>query len=116
MARRYYVFGGTLALVALAGFAMATPLFGVFETTPLLNTVHLVAAVGTMVSASRGIGTMRRWGQLAGYVFAALAVAGFATDGSSVANLLPLSNTNAWFHLVTALVFLYHALLAPPTI
>jgi hypothetical protein len=116
MARRFYVLAAILALLALAGFAMPSPLVGVFETTPLLNGVHLVAALATAVSASRGLRTMRRWGQLAGYVFAALAVAGFATDGPSVANLLPLSETNAWFHLVTALVFLYHALLAPPTI
>ena len=116
MARRYFVLAGLLAALGLLGFAMRSPLFGVFETTALLNVVHLAAAVGTAVSALRGLGTMRLWGQIAGYVFAALAIAGFATDAASVANLLPLSAANAWFHLVMALVFLYHALLAPPTI
>ena len=29
---------------------------------------------------------------------------------------LPLSDANAWWHLALTLFFLYHALLAPPTI
>ena len=116
MARRYYVFAALLAVLGLIGFAVPSPLFGVFGTTPLLNAVHLLAALGTAIAAARGLGPMRWWGQVAGYVFAALAIAGFATDGDSVANLLPLSAANAWFHLATALAFLYHALLAPPTI
>lgn len=116
MARRYYVLAALLAGLGLLGFAMPSPLFGVFETTPLLNALHLLGALGTAAAAARGLAPMRSWGQVAGYAFAALAIAAFATDGESVANLLPLSAANAWFHLATALVFLYHALLAPPTI
>jgi hypothetical protein len=37
-------------------------------------------------------------------------------EPSSLGGVLPLSNSNAWFHLLMSLVFLYHALLAPPTL
>ena len=116
MARRYHVIAGVLIVLGGLGFVLPTPLFGVFEVTPLLNVVHLAAGVLAGAAATRGLGTMRAWGQILGYVFAALAVAGFATDADAVANLLPLSTRNAWFHLAMALVFLYHALLAPPTL
>jgi hypothetical protein len=116
MARRYYVVAALLILVGLAGILLSNPIAGVFEVTPLLDGIHIVAGVVTALAASRGLGTMRAWGQMLGYLFAALAVAGFATDAQSAANLLPLSDSNAWFHLVLALVYLYHALLAPPTI
>jgi NADH:ubiquinone oxidoreductase subunit K len=116
MARRFYLLAAVLAVIGVLGFVTASPMFGVFETTPLLNAVHLGAAVLTFIAATRGLGTMRAWGQVLGYIFAALTIAGFATDADFVANLLPLSDSNAWFHLALTLVYLYHALLAPPTI
>jgi hypothetical protein len=116
MARRYYVVAALLALVGGLGFVLPQPLFGVFEVTPLLNLVHLAAALLTAIAARRGLGTMRAWGQALGYLFAALAGLAFAADAPLVASTLPLSDSNAWFHLVVALIFLYHALLAPPTL
>jgi hypothetical protein len=116
MRRRYYIAAAVLISVGVAGFLFPSPLGGIFEVTPLLNGVHVAAGIAAALAASRGLGTMRWWGQLLGYAFTALAVAGFATDASAAANLLPLSDSNAWFHLTMALVFLYHALLAPPTL
>jgi hypothetical protein len=116
MARRYFTIAAVLAGMGILGFVAAGPVFGVYETTPALNVLHLLAALGTAIAATRGIGSMRTWGQLLGYVFAALAIAGFAADADLVANLLPLTHSNAWVHLVLALLFLYHALLAPPTL
>ena len=116
MARRFYAIAASLAVIGGLGFLLPSPILGVFETTPALNTIHLAAAVVSAFAATRGIGTMRSCGRLLGYVFAALAVAGFVIDAASVGNVVPLSATNAWFHLVMALVLLYHALLAPPVL
>ena len=116
MARRFYLLASVLAVAGVLGFVMSSPMFGVFETTPLLNTIHLGAALVTFIAAARGLGTMRAWGQMLGYIFAALTIAGFATDANFVAGLLPLSDSNAWFHLALTAIYLYHALLAPPTI
>lgn len=116
MATRFYVLSALLVVLGGLGFARPSPIAGIFETTPLLNVIHLIAGLTAGVAARRGLGTMRRCGQILGYLFAALAVAGFATDAAFVHGLLPLSAANAWFHLALTLVFLYYALLAPPTL
>jgi hypothetical protein len=115
MSRRFYFLSTVLIVFAVLGFVLPTPLFGVFEVTPLLNAVHLGAGVVTALAARRGLGTMRNWGRLLGYLFAALTVAAVMIDGDAVADLLPLSDANAWLHLGVTMVFLYHALLAPPS-
>ena len=116
MATRFLILAALLAAGGVLGFVLPSPLFGVFDTTSVLNATHLAAAALTAVAARRGLGTMRSWGQILGWVFVALAIAGFAADADSVGNILPLSDSNAWFHLGLALVYLYHALLAPPTV
>jgi hypothetical protein len=57
---------------------------------------------------------MRAYGRWLGYTFAVLTAAAMVMDGPAIAQLLPLTNSNAWFHLALALAFLYNALLAPP--
>ena len=116
MARRYYGLAGVLVLLGAVGFALPSPVLGVVDVTPALNVVHLVAGVIAGFAATRGLRTMRSAGQLLGYLFAALAAAAFLADASAVAGVLPLSTSNGWLHLTFALVFLYHALLAPPTV
>jgi hypothetical protein len=115
MAKRYYALAAALAAIGILGFVLPTPMLGTFETTAALNGLHLAAAVLTAVAAARGLGTMRAWGQMLGYVFAALSIAAFAAGPELVGGLLPLSTSNAGFHLLLALIFLYHALLAPPS-
>jgi hypothetical protein len=116
MATRFFFLAAVLVTLAVLGFAMPSPLFGVFETTPTLNIIHGGAGVMAAIAATRGLGTMRACGQILGYTFAALSVAGMVTDAGAVAHVLPLTNSNVWFHLVATLVFLYYALLAPPTL
>jgi hypothetical protein len=116
MARRFYILGSALIALGVGGFFADGTVAGVFEVTPLLNVVHIAAGAITAYSATRGLGTMRVCGQALGYVFAAFTIAAFALDGSAIGNVLPLSTANAWFHLTLTLVFLYHALLAPPTL
>lgn len=116
MAIRFYLLAVVLGVLGIWGFLSGGPLLGIFDVTALLNVVHLTAAIAAATAAMRGLGTMRAVGQMLGYVFAALATAAFVMEPSSLGGVLPLSNSNAWFHLLMALVFLYHALLAPPTL
>ena len=116
MATRYYLVGAVLMLIGIVGFLVPSPVFGVFEVTPPLNALHVGAGGMAIGAATRGLGTMRSWGKLLGVIFVGLTIAAFALDAATVANVLPLTDSNAWFHLVVALVFLYHALLAPPTL
>jgi hypothetical protein len=114
MRRRYYAVAAVLALAGLAGLARPAALAGWFGATPVSNAVHLGAAVCTAYAATRGLGAMRWWGKVLGLLFVGLAVAAIALDDATVAHLLPLTNSHAWFHLIIGCVFLYHALLAPP--
>jgi hypothetical protein len=116
MATRYYIVGFLLILLGIVGFFAAESIAGVLDVTSPLNAIHMAAGAMTIGAATRGLGTMRAWGKLLGFSFAILAVAGFTLDGATVNDLLPLTDNNAWLHLVFALVFLYHALLAPPTL
>jgi hypothetical protein len=115
MALRFRVLATALVAAGVLGFVLPAPLFGVFEVTPALNVVHLATGVAAGTAATRGVGAMRACGRWVGAIFALLAAVAAATDAPTVANLLPLSNSNAWFHLAMALVFLYQALLAPPS-
>ena len=114
MALRFCILAVVLVVIGVLGFALQSPLFGVLEVTPALNVWHIVAGGAAGIAATRGLGTMRACGRWLGYGFAVLTAAAIATDGPSIANLLPLTNSNAWFHLALTLTFLYNALLAPP--
>jgi hypothetical protein len=116
MAARYYVVGALLVIVGIVGFLLPNPVFGIFDVTPPLNALHVGAGAMSIGAATRGLGTMRGWGKLLGFGFVGLAIAGFAMEAATVAHVLPLSDSNAWLHLVVGLIFLYHALLAPPTL
>jgi hypothetical protein len=116
MAGRYYVLGMLLIAVGFAGFLLSSPLLGVLEVSPALNIIHLVAGAATIAAAVRGLGAMRTWGKLLGFIFLVSAIVAFAVDGGPLAGLLPLTDSNAWAHLAIALAYLYHALLAPPTL
>jgi Domain of unknown function (DUF4383) len=113
---RYFVLALLLVMLGVLGFAVGDPLFGSIEVTPLGNALHVLAGLCTAVAATRGIGSMRMWGKILGFLFLALSIAAFAAEGTLVANALPLTDSNAWLHLALACVFLYHALLAPPTL
>jgi hypothetical protein len=116
MRSRYLVVALLLVILGVLGFVLADPLFGKVEVTPLGNAVHVLAGLCTAIAATRGIGSMRMWGKILGFLFLALSIAAFAADGTLIGNALPLTDSNAWLHLALACVFLYHALLAPPTL
>jgi hypothetical protein len=109
MRLRYYVLAillvalGVLAVLDLVG---SIPLIGAFPVSPIDGPAYLVSGVCAAFAARRGLGAMRMWGKILGVGYAAWAAAGFVLDGGGA----------AWLHAGVALIFLYHALLAPPTL
>ena len=116
MARRFYVLAALLVGLGAAGFLDPSSRWAGVAFTPALNALHLALGLGTAIAAARGLGTMRAWGKVAGLALLALAIAALTIDSPAVARLLPLTGVNAALHGVLAIVFLYHALLAPPTL
>ncbi len=106
MRAQYYVSGVLLVLLGALGFILPRPLFGQLPVTVVHNAAHLAAGVIALTAAARGLLAMRMVGRLLGVAFVVLATAGFVMD----------SGATAWLHVALALFFLYHALLAPPTL
>jgi hypothetical protein len=106
MAPRYYAFAALLMLLGLIGLIGSSPLLGMVPLTPIQSLFHMVTGACAGYAATRGLGTMRLWGKILGFAYLAVAVADFVMHGG----------TTAWLHLAIALFFLYHALLAPPTL
>jgi hypothetical protein len=106
MARRYYVVALLLTAAGVVGLLAPASASDVLTVTPVHSVVHLASGACAGFAASRGLGTMRLWGKILGVGYLALAIAGFVMD----------SSTLAWLHLGVSAIFLYHALLAPPTL
>ena len=105
MTLRYQVLGTVLIVAAIVGFVAPGAL--PFVTPRLVHhAAHLSAGVCAIGAARRGVGAMRAVGKVLGLGFVVLAVAGFVTENSAL----------AWMHVGVAVVFFYHALLAPPTL
>jgi hypothetical protein len=106
MARRYYVLAVLLTAAGVVGLWAPASVSDVLTVTPVHSAFHLASGACAGFAATRGLGTMRLWGKILGTAYLALAIAGFVMD----------SGTLAWLHLGIAALFLYHALLAPPTL
>jgi hypothetical protein len=105
MAARYYVIAALLVVLGVLGLAAPGSMSDWLTVTPVHSVFYLVSGLCAGVAATRGLGTMRLWGKILGFAYLTLAIAGFVMDGGNA----------AWLHLALALLFLYHALLAPPT-
>ena len=106
MARRYFVLALLLAASGVVGLLARGSVSDALTITPVHSVFHLASGACAGFAATRGLGTMRLWGKILGIGYLALAIAGFVMD----------SGTLAWLHLGIAALFLYHALLAPPTL
>ena len=97
------VFGAIYLLVGLVGFALDSPLFGLFEVNPLHNIVHILlgailvyaaSSTPTAILANRGVGA----------VLVLLGILGIAfPDGFG---LVPLGGNDIWLHLATGAILL----------
>ena len=112
MKNLYLVLGGVLVLVGILGFVMPSPLLGLFEVNMLHNIIHLASGGLTILAATQGIGAMRLWGKLFGFVYLAVAIAGFVTP--DLFGLMHVNMPDNLLHLGLAAIFLYVGLVAPP--
>ena len=106
MASRFYAVAALLLVLGVLGLSGSTPLFGVLPLTRIHSLVHIASAAYAGYAATRGLGAMRLCGKVMGFAYLALAIADFMMAGG----------TTAWLHLGLGAFFLYHALLAPPTL
>jgi uncharacterized protein DUF4383 len=112
MKNLYLLLGSVLVLVGLAGFAMPSPLLGLFEVNALHNVVHLLTGGLTLLAATQGIGAMRTWGKLLGAAYLVVAIAGFVSP--DMFGLMHVNAPDNLLHLALAVVYLYVGLIAPP--
>ena len=97
------VFGAVYVLVGVAGFVLDSPLFGLFDVSPLHNTVHLLLGAillyGTSSTRS-AVMTARAVGAL----LVLLGILGIAfPDGFDLA---PLGGNDIWLHLASGVILL----------
>ena len=96
-------FGAIYLLVGIVGFALDSPLLGLFDVNLLHNIVHIVLGAvllyasmsySTAILATRGVGA----------VLVVLGILGFVSpDGFG---LVPLGGHDIWLHLVTGAILL----------
>jgi hypothetical protein len=97
------VFGVVYLAAGIAGFFLASPIFGLFEVNVLHNIVHLVLGAillwGMMNTASAVLAN--RW---VGVVLLVLGVLGiFVTNPL---NLVPIGDKDVWLHLGSGIILL----------
>lgn len=97
------VFGAIYVIAGLAGFVLASPLFGLFEVNALHNIVHLlIGAILLYGATTTPAAIMTNRG--VGAVLLLLGVLGFIIpDGLG---LVPLGGNDIWLHLVTGVILL----------
>jgi hypothetical protein len=97
------VFGVIYVLAGLAGFVLASPIFGLFDVNALHNIVHILLGAillyGSMsaaaaVQANRGVGA----------VLVLLGILGFVSPTGF--GLVPLGGNDIWLHLATGAILL----------
>jgi hypothetical protein len=103
------IFGVIYIVVGVAGFMLASPLFGLFPVNVLHNIVHIVLGAiliwGMMNAASAVLAN--RW---VGVVLLVLGVIGIFV-GSNLDNLVPLGGNDVWLHLASGVVLFGASLL-----
>lgn len=97
------VFGAIYVVAGLAGFVLASPLFGLFEVNALHNIVHLlIGAILLYGATTTPAAIMTNRG--VGAVLLLLGVLGFIIpDGLG---FVPLGGNDIWLHLVTGVILL----------
>jgi hypothetical protein len=97
------VFGAIYVLLGLIGFAVGTPLFGLFEVNDFGNLVHVAVGLALgfgVTSAATAIRITRR----VGAILVVLGLLGFlSADGFG---FMPLGGNDIWLHLSTGAVLL----------
>ncbi len=87
--------------------------FGLFPTTPVLNTVYAIVGILGLVSAM-GLGGARFYGRGLFQFFAVLAFLGSLEPTNTFFGFMPLFGSNAALYALMSLVSFYFGFIDPP--
>jgi Domain of unknown function (DUF4383) len=99
------VFGAVYVLAGVVGFVLETPLFGLFDVSPVHNIAHILlgaillygaTSTSAAILATRGVGA----------VLVVLGLLGFVDPFGGDSGFLPLGGNDIWLHLVTGAILL----------
>ncbi|HVR88154.1 MAG TPA: DUF4383 domain-containing protein [Candidatus Limnocylindria bacterium] len=116
MARTFaIVFGAVYVIVGVLGFALQSPLLGLFGVNPPHNVVHL--AIGGLwlvaaFAAPMGPDSARKISQVIGIVYLLVAILGFVLP-ALMDQLLVINTADNFLHLGTAILALYIGFMTP---
>lgn len=99
------IFGVVFVIVAALGFAMKGNIFGIFQTGPVHDVVHLVSGIALFALA--GVAALRVFG----VVYLAVAALGFAMGPGLLLGVLHVNAADNWLHLVLGVVILAASML-----
>ena len=96
------VIGAVLGLVGLLGFAMPSPLLGLFGVNMLQSVIHLVGATGIYFGK---MGQGRQYNMVLGVIALVVAILGFVVPDLML-SLLNINQTITYLHVAIAVVSL----------
>ena len=99
------VLGVVFLLIGILGFFMSSPLLGLFEVDTVHNVVHLASGIVALFAVSSGVSYARLFLIVFGIVYGAVAVIGFAMNGS-ILGIFMVNQADNFLHAAIALVCL----------
>lgn len=102
------VLGAIYLLLGIVGFALGTPLLGLFDVNDLANLVHVVIGLSLLYGVT-STATAIRITRRIGAILVVLGLLGFlSADG---AGFMPLGGNDIWLRLSTGAVLLANGIL-----
>src|SRR5262249_25677537 len=106
-----YVFGAAFLIAGILGFVpAATPggmLFGLFHVNTAHNSVHLLTGVIALWTGATGLEAAKRFFQVFGVIYAAVAILGFIYGDAPIFGLIANNLGDTWLHVAVAILSLY---------
>jgi Domain of unknown function (DUF4383) len=99
-----FLLGGILGFVP--GVTKDGMFFGIFMVNHPHSLVHLASGTIFLVASILGAQAARRWFQIFGIVYAAVAVLGFQVGNGMICGVISNNHNDSWGHAALALVLL----------
>ncbi|KXK08107.1 MAG: hypothetical protein UZ21_OP11001000707 [Microgenomates bacterium OLB22] len=100
------LFGIVFLVVGVLGFFM-NPLFGVFETDAMQNSLHIVIGLAGLYLSMQGETGAMTYGKLFGIGMAVITVLGFVLPGGDILGLFRVNMADNYLHVVLSVALLY---------
>jgi Domain of unknown function (DUF4383) len=95
------IFGVVYLVAGVAGFVLATPIFGLFDVNALHNIVHIVIGA-VLLYAMMDTANAVMANRVIGVVLIALGILGFFV--TNPAGLIPIGGADVWLHLASGVI------------